>query len=206
MSIDPGSGRSPGEGNGNLLQCSCLENSMDRAAWWAIVHGVTESDATEWLTHTSIVNTVFHSFSGAGLWECLRWAVLAWIFAAEMSAGVVGSVSKEASQVGCWSILTAWWLGCPRMSSLWGDQGGNCLDLNDLDWEVLLGRVHRFLITQASHDSVGGWLHKSGGARWQGSLGAILEAGYHGTEGTCVISCVIEQKETDLETGLLVAG
>ena len=39
----PGSGRSPGEGNGNLLQFSCLENPMDRGAWWAIVHGVTKS-------------------------------------------------------------------------------------------------------------------------------------------------------------------
>ena len=38
-----GSGRSPGEGNGYLLQHSCLENSMDRGAWWAIVHGVTKS-------------------------------------------------------------------------------------------------------------------------------------------------------------------
>ena len=35
-----GSGRSPGEGNGNPLQYSCLENSMDRGAWQAIVHGV----------------------------------------------------------------------------------------------------------------------------------------------------------------------
>ena len=39
----PGSGRSPGEGNGNPLQYSCLENSMDRGAWRAIVHGVTKS-------------------------------------------------------------------------------------------------------------------------------------------------------------------
>jgi len=39
----PGSGRSPGEGNGNPLQCSWLENSMDRGAWWAIVYGVSES-------------------------------------------------------------------------------------------------------------------------------------------------------------------
>jgi len=39
----PGSGRSPGEGNGNLLQYSCLENSMDRGAWQAIVCGTTES-------------------------------------------------------------------------------------------------------------------------------------------------------------------
>ena len=36
----PGSGRSPGEGNGNPLQCSCLENPMDRGAWEAIVHGI----------------------------------------------------------------------------------------------------------------------------------------------------------------------
>ena len=39
----PGLGRSPGEGNGNPLQYSCLKNSMDRGAWWATVHGVTKS-------------------------------------------------------------------------------------------------------------------------------------------------------------------
>ena len=39
----PGSGRSPGGGNGTPLQYSCLENFMDREAWWATVHGVTES-------------------------------------------------------------------------------------------------------------------------------------------------------------------
>ena len=43
----PGSGRSPGEGNGNPLQYPCLENSMDGGAWQATVHGVTESDMTE---------------------------------------------------------------------------------------------------------------------------------------------------------------
>ena len=39
----PGSGRSPGEGNGNELQYSCLENPMDRGDWQAIVHGVAKS-------------------------------------------------------------------------------------------------------------------------------------------------------------------
>ena len=39
----PGLGRSPGEGNGNPLQYSCLENSMDGEAWWAAVHGVPKS-------------------------------------------------------------------------------------------------------------------------------------------------------------------
>ena len=39
----PGSGISPGGGHGNPLQYSCLENSMDRRAWWATVHGATKS-------------------------------------------------------------------------------------------------------------------------------------------------------------------
>ena len=39
----PGLGRFPGEGNGNSLQYSCLENSMDRGTWWATVRGVTKS-------------------------------------------------------------------------------------------------------------------------------------------------------------------
>ena len=38
----PGLGRSPGEGNGNPLQCSCLENLMDRGAWRATVHGASK--------------------------------------------------------------------------------------------------------------------------------------------------------------------
>ena len=45
--FDPGSGRSSGGGNGNPLQCSCLENPMDRGAWRAAVHGVAENQT--WL-------------------------------------------------------------------------------------------------------------------------------------------------------------
>ena len=51
----PGSGRSPGEGNGNPLQYSCLENPMDGRAWLATVHGVTKS-RTRLSDFTSEVN------------------------------------------------------------------------------------------------------------------------------------------------------
>ena len=43
MGSIPGLGRSPGEEHGNILLCSCLENPMDRRAWWAIVHEVAMS-------------------------------------------------------------------------------------------------------------------------------------------------------------------
>ena len=60
---DPGSipelGRSPGEGNGNPLQYSGLENSMDRGAWGATVHGVTKSET--WLSDYTFFQTIFKS-------------------------------------------------------------------------------------------------------------------------------------------------
>ena len=59
----PGLGRSPEEGNGNPLKYSCLENSMDRGAWWAIVHGVTKSQT--WLNKShSHTHTHTHTHTG----------------------------------------------------------------------------------------------------------------------------------------------
>ena len=49
--------RFPGGGNGNPLQCSCLENPMDRGAWQATVHGVTESRI--WLSNSSQIEVKF---------------------------------------------------------------------------------------------------------------------------------------------------
>ena len=61
----PGSGRIPGEGNGNLLQYSCLENPTDRGAYGATVHVITESDRTEHTcacthTHTQLNHFAVH--------------------------------------------------------------------------------------------------------------------------------------------------
>ena len=47
VGLIPGPGRFPGGGHGNLPQCSCLENPVDRGAWWATVHGVAELGMTE---------------------------------------------------------------------------------------------------------------------------------------------------------------
>ena len=63
----PGSGRSPGEENGHLLQYSCLRNSMDRGAWWATVHGVARvrhglasKPSPSWIHHDVIVYSTFN--------------------------------------------------------------------------------------------------------------------------------------------------
>ena len=67
LGLIPGSGRSPGEGNGNPLQYSCLENPMDGGAWWATVHGVTKSwtpmsDLTYYITNCYSPNVYFFIF------------------------------------------------------------------------------------------------------------------------------------------------
>ena len=60
MSSILGLGRSPGEENGNPVQYSCLENSMDRGAWQATVHGLAkESDMTEHIARSSKIVRIY---------------------------------------------------------------------------------------------------------------------------------------------------
>ena len=67
--------RSPGEGNGNPLQYSCLENFMDRGAWWAAVHGVAKSRTHGALMHT----TSFWSLLGIHRVQNYRWGKYSYV-------------------------------------------------------------------------------------------------------------------------------
>ena len=73
----PGSGRSPGEGNGNPLQYSCHENPMDRGAWWATVHGVAKSQ-TRLSDFTFKCNTGCKTQPHTKIWHRLGWAGPLW--------------------------------------------------------------------------------------------------------------------------------
>ena len=65
MGSIPGLGRFPGEGNGNPLQYSCLENPMERGAWRAVVHRVTKSqDTTEATWHACVHLVTSHDVKG----------------------------------------------------------------------------------------------------------------------------------------------
>ena len=75
----PGSERSPGEGNGNLLQYSCLENSMDRGAWRATVHGVAKSQTwLKWLSTHARTHWWGSSDYRGLLGHCPRNSFLVW--------------------------------------------------------------------------------------------------------------------------------
>ena len=79
-SLIPGSGRSPGGGNGNSLQCSYLENPMDRGAWRTMVHGVTkELEMTEGWSTNAVLYYLFRSYSPYN-WKFLPFTDLSCFF------------------------------------------------------------------------------------------------------------------------------
>ena len=85
----PGLGRSPGEGNGNSLQYSCLENPMDGEAWYATVHGVARSDTTS-LSLSLSLSPVDHILSDLSTMTCPSWVALrAWLGFIELDKAVV---------------------------------------------------------------------------------------------------------------------
>ena len=92
----PGSGRSPGGGHGNPLQYSCLENPMDRGAWWATVHGVAKTQ-----TQLKQLSTLL-CWSWWTLLSCVRLFVTPWtvhgIFQLRMLEWVAFPFSRGSSQ------------------------------------------------------------------------------------------------------------
>ena len=105
VGLIPGLGQSPGVGNGNPLQYSCLKNSIDRGAWWATVHGVTKSwtrlstcacihthvtsDGLKPYTH---INLIKHTFLERKRGECLVY------FCAEMLEGTLASRGRATTE------------------------------------------------------------------------------------------------------------
>ena len=110
----PGSGRSPGGGNGNSLQYSCLKNPMDRGAWGAMVHGVTKSQT--WLSdlaeHTAAAKSLQscatlcdptdHSPPGSYVHGSLQKRILEW---AAMPSSRRSSWPRDRTQVFCISCI-----------------------------------------------------------------------------------------------------
>ena len=82
LGSNPGPGKSLGEGNGNPLQYSCLENSMDRRAWWATVHGVARSQTR--------------------LGELTLGTVLLWVFSVTISSPPLFSMNLVQRLVNLW--------------------------------------------------------------------------------------------------------
>ena len=111
----PGSGRSPGEGNGTPLQDACLENLMDRGGWWAAVHGVAKSQArlSDW--HNATIYLSLHK----------------WTFEEEMAT---------SSRILAWRIA---WIEEPGSLQSRGSQRvrhnwmTNTTTTNELDWVAL---------------------------------------------------------------------
>ena len=104
LNLIPGSGRSSGEGNGYSLQSSCLENSMDRGAWWATVHGIAKSQTrlSDWHTHICI--EVYNTHT------CIFWIVMRNVFP---TVGYNKSISYEKYR---WANISTW---LQRKSKAW---------------------------------------------------------------------------------------
>ena len=113
----PGSGRSPGEGNGNPLQYSCLENPMEGEAWWATVHGVAKSRTR--LSYLTLNYTDFLYPQIVNIYIRWAWSILlfqkvsewvkslsrVWLFATPWTVAYQASPSMGFSRQEHWSGL-----------------------------------------------------------------------------------------------------
>ena len=123
MGSTPGSGRSPGGGHSNPLQCSCLENPMDRRAWWATVHGVPKRQMRlkGCSTHACILMNTFVSLNYVVACRCHFTKYLFTYLAAQECCGDtqdlklwhVGSRSLTGDRTGAplhWELSLSHWI------------------------------------------------------------------------------------------------
>ena len=108
-----------GEGNGNPLQCSCLENPRDGGAWWAAVYGVAQSRTRlKWLSSSSSLCTTHFSFSFCLV--CCVWGLLSsgWRVVVPLNYRVCSPLHWNLLALG-WSLVSVWvWKPLCRLSSI----------------------------------------------------------------------------------------
>ena len=123
----PESGRSPGEGHGNPLQYSCLENPMDRGAWWATVHSVAKS--WTWLTRLSThpdhyKELGFYSFQNTNICRVLRRYKPSVVYQSvsrhKLIYAELGGIREEVAQVISTHLMTGGlWAMCQKNMKMW---------------------------------------------------------------------------------------
>ena len=130
VSSIPGSGRAPGGGHGDPLHYSCLENPMDRGAWWALVHRVAELDTAEGIqqgTRGRSLVAVCGLLWGGFCCEAQALGCKGFSYAGH------GSVVVAPWRWSTGSIAVVRWLSCSRACGISPDQGSNpCL----LPWQL----------------------------------------------------------------------
>ena len=184
----PGSGRSPGIGSGNTLQYSCLENCMDRGAWWAIVHGATKTR----LNIHSLLSRYYSLFaditlqkkvclvktmasSPVGMWELdykESWALKNWCFwtvvlektlESPLDCKEIQPVHSEGNQ--SWAVITSTDAEA-EAPKLWSPDAKNWLIGKDpdagKDWRQKKG---------TTEDEMVGWHHQLNGHEFEQALG-----------------------------------
>ena len=105
LGLIPESGKSPGEGNVNPLQYSCLKNSMDRRSWWAMVHGVAKSQ-TLGISHQAPLKLTTKRTENSG--------TLVLHFVLETKSHVVRKSGKNMKKL-CWPQVLTWLNTCTHI-------------------------------------------------------------------------------------------
>ena len=126
LDLIPGLGRSPGEGNGNPLQYSCLENSMDRVTWWATVHGVTKS--WTWLRWLSTPTSRVEGFPGGSLVKNLPAMPEMWVWSLSWEDPLEEDIATHSSILG-WKIP-------------WTEESGGLQSMGSQEFDTTIATKH----------------------------------------------------------------